>query len=124
MRTRKPARGGPLCEDFGIAAGSDAATLYCAEPPRPVSEHKARTAEVLLRAICPVLANLWSYRVCRRPEALVVFGPEHAETLRRSGYSKADAINFLFENTGIPIRDYDGDGGEGDSRSGFLMRSA
>ena len=109
---------GPLCEDFGIAAGTDAATLYCAEPPRPVSEHKARTAEVLLRAMCPVLANLWSYRVCRRPEALVVIGPEHAETLRRSGYSKTDVIDHLFEHTGVPVREYDGDGGEGTHESG------
>ena len=109
---------GPLCEDFGIAGGANAATLYCAEPPRPVSEHKARTAEVLLRALCPVLANLWSYRVCRRPEALVVIGPEHAETLRRSGFSKADVVEFLFENTGIPVREYDEDGGEGTHESG------
>lgn len=109
---------GPLCEDFGIAGGTDAATLYCAEPPRPVSEHKARTAEVLLRAVCPVLANLWSRRVCRRPEALVVIGPEHAETLRRSGYSKANVVDCLFENTGIPVEEYDGDGGEGTHESG------
>lgn len=108
---------GPLSEDFGIAGGTNAATLYCAEPPRPISEHKARTAEVLLRALCPVLANLWSYRVCRRPEALVVIGPEHAETLRRSGFSKADVVDFLFENTGIPVREYDGDGGEGTHES-------
>ncbi len=103
----------PLCTDFGIPAGSNAATLYCAEPPRPVSEHKARTAQVLLRAICPVLANLWSYRVCKRPEALVVIGPEHAATLKRSGFSKQDVVEFLYENTGVPVSEYDGDGGEG-----------
>ena len=103
----------PLATDFGIPAGRNAVTFYCAEPPRPVSEHKARTAEVLLRAICPVLANLWSYRVCKRSEALVVIGPEHAATLDRSGFSKRDVVEYLYRNTGIPVRDYDGDGGEG-----------
>ena len=103
----------PLCTDFGIPAGRNAATLYCAEPPRPVSEHKARTAPVLLRAICPVLANLWSHRVCRSAEALVVIGPEHAATLERSGFSKQDVATFLYEHTGIPVSEYDGDGGEG-----------
>ena len=103
----------PLCTDFGIPAGRNAATLYCAEPPRPVSEHKARTAPVLLRAICPVLANLWSHRVCRSAEALVVVGPEHAATLERSGFSKQDVAAFLYEHTGIPVSEYDGDGGEG-----------
>ncbi len=103
----------PLCADFGVEQGRSAATLYCAEPPRPISEHKARTAEVLLRAFCPVMANLWSHRVCKRPEALVVIGPEHAATLRRSGFSKVDVVHYLFENTGVPLTEYDGDGGEG-----------
>ncbi len=103
----------PLATDFGIPAGRNAVTFYCAEPPCAVSEHKARTAEVLLRAICPVLANLWSHRVCKRSEALVVIGPEHAATLDRSGFSKRDVVEFLYRNTGIPVREYDGDGGEG-----------
>ncbi len=103
----------PLSVDFGLEPGRNAVTLYCAEPPRPVSEHKARTGKVLLRAICPVLANLWSRRVCGRSEALVVFGPEHAETLRRDGYAKRDVVESLYENTGIPVSEYDGDGGEG-----------
>ena len=78
-----------------------------------MSEHKARTAEVLLRAFCPVLANLWSYRVCKRSEALVVIGPEHAVTLDRDGFSKSDVVEYLYRNTGIPVREFDGDGGEG-----------
>ncbi len=104
---------GPLAEDFGVGRGRNAVTFYCAEPPRPVSEHKARSAAVLLRSICPVLANLWSYRVCGRQEALVVIGPEHAATLDRSGFGKRDVVEFLYENTGVPLGEYDGDGGEG-----------
>ena len=103
----------PLSADFGLPGGRNAITFYCAEPPRPVSEHKARTAEVLLRAFCPVLANLWSYRVCKRSEALVVIGPEHAATLGRNGFSKRDVVEYLFRHTGVPVREYDGDGGEG-----------
>lgn len=103
----------PLCADFGIDPKRSALTLYCCEPPRGVSEHAARSGDVLLRAFCPVLANLWSRRVCRRPEALVVIGPEHAATLKRGGFSKDDVIDHLYENTGIPVSEYDGDGGEG-----------
>ncbi len=103
----------PLASDFGVPEGGNAVTFFCAEPPRAVSEHKARTGEVLLRAICPVLANVWSHRVCSRSEALVVIGPEHAATLQRSGFSKRDVVEFLYSNTGIPLREYDGDGGEG-----------
>ena len=103
----------PFASAFGVPDGSNAVTFFCAEPPRAVSEHKARTGEVLLRAICPVLANVWSHRVCGRSEALVVIGPEHAATLRRSGFSRSDVVDFLYGNTGIPISEYDGDGGEG-----------
>lgn len=110
---------GPLSEDFGVAQGRNAVTFYCAEPPRPASEHKARTAEVLLRSICPVLANLWSHRVCRRSEALVVIGPEHAATLGRNGFAKRDVVDYLFENTGVPVSEYDGDGGEGTHQARF-----
>lgn len=109
---------GPLSEDFGLRRGANAVTFFCCEPPRPVSEHKARTAQVLLRAVCPVLANLWSRRICGRQEALVVIGPEHAATLARSGFGKRDVASFLFENTGIPLREYDGDGGEGTQEVG------
>ncbi len=108
----------PLSDYFGINAGTNAVTFFCCEPPCPVSEHRARAAEVLLRAVCPVLANLWSRRVCGRQEALVVIGPEHAATIGRSGFNKSDVSSFLFENTGIPLREYDGDGGEGTAEAG------
>ncbi len=110
---------GPLSEAFDISEGRNAVTFFCAEPPRPVSEHKAREPRVLLRAICPVLANLWSYRVCKRSEALVVIGPEHAATLGRGGFTKHDVVEFLFENTGVPLSEYDGDGGEGTHEASF-----
>ena len=103
----------PLSDDFGVMRGKNAVTFFCAEPPRPVSEHKARTGPVVLRAICSALANVWSRRACGRHEALVVIGPEHAATLLRSRFRKRDVIDFLFENTGVPVREYDGDGGEG-----------
>ncbi len=103
----------PLASDFGIAPGKNAVSFFCAEPPRAVSEHKARTAPVLLRAICRVLANVWSPRVCGRSEALVVIGPEHAETLARDGLSKQEVVEFLHGGTGVPVAEYDGDGGEG-----------
>ena len=108
----------PLATDFGIAPGRNAVTFFCAEPPRAVSEHKARRGAVLLRAVCAALANVWSRRTCGRSEALVVIGPEHAATLGRDGFTKTDVVGFLHENTGIPVAEYDGDGGEGTHEAG------
>jgi hypothetical protein len=90
-----------------------ALTLFACDAPHGFSEHTARTAPALLRAFCPVLATTWSPRVCGWPEAMVVISPEHARTLARDGFSKTMVRDWLWENTGVAVADYDGDGGEG-----------
>lgn len=104
----------PLHVERGFSRDQSALTLFAAEPPRGVSEHTAQDGETVLRAICQVLATVWSYRVCARSEAVVVLCPEHVKTLHRSGFTKQQVRQFLFENTGIPLRYYENkDNGEG-----------
>lgn len=104
----------PFHVDRGFKRDESALTLFAAEPPRGVSEHKAQRGDVLLRAICSTMATVWSYRLCMNNEAMVVLCPEHATTLQRDGFSKQSVRQFLFENTGIPLRYYsEPDGGEG-----------
>ena len=104
----------PFHVDRGFQRSQSALTLFAAEPPRGISEHKAQRGDVLLRAICSALATVWSYRLCMNNEAMVVLCPEHAKTLHRDGFTKQNVRQFLFENTGIPIRYYaEPDDGEG-----------
>jgi peroxiredoxin len=104
----------PFHVERGFEPQQSAVTLFAAEPPRGVSEHKAQRGQVLLRAICSALATVWSYRLCMNNEAMVVLCPEHARTLHRSGFTKQAVRQFLFENTGIPLRCYaEPDDGEG-----------
>lgn len=104
----------PLHVEHGFAPAQSAVTLFAAEGLRGVSEHTARSGRVLLKAICATLATVWSWRVCLMPEAFVILGPEHAATLARDGFSKQNTREFLFENTGVPLRAYaEDDGGEG-----------
>ncbi len=104
----------PFQVDRGFARNQNTVTLFAAEPPRGVSEHKASRGDVLLRAICSALATVWSYRLCMNNEAMVVLCPEHAKTLHRDGFTKQSVRRFLFENTGVPLRYYaEPDGGEG-----------
>jgi len=104
----------PFHVDRGFERDQSTVTLFAAEPPRGVSEHKAQRGDVLLRAICSTLATVWSYRLCMNNEAMVVLCPEHARTLHRGGFTKQSVRQFLFENTGIPVRYYaepeDGEG--------------
>jgi hypothetical protein len=46
-------------------------------------------------------------------EAIVVLCPEHADTLQRDGLSKSQVRRFLFDHTGVPLREFGDDGGEG-----------
>ncbi|HKD45803.1 MAG TPA: TlpA disulfide reductase family protein [Candidatus Angelobacter sp.] len=106
----------PLHVERGFRREQSALSLFAAEPPHGVSEHSAQRGEIVLRAICHALATVWSYRVCGRNEAVVVLCPEHVKTLHRDGFTKQQVRQFLFENTGIPLRYYAGQGddqGEG-----------
>jgi thiol-disulfide isomerase/thioredoxin len=104
----------PLHVERGLRREQSALSLFAAEPPRGVSEHSAPNGETVLRAVCHALGTVWSYRMCGRNEAVVVLGPEHVKTLHRDGFTKQQVRQFLFENTGIPLRYYAGqDHGEG-----------
>jgi thiol-disulfide isomerase/thioredoxin len=104
----------PLHVDQGLTRDQSAVSLYAAEAPHGVSEHNARTAKGVLKAITYALATVWSYRSCMGPEAVVVLCPEHVRTIHRDGFTKNNIREFLFENTGIPLRCYrDGEPGEG-----------
>ncbi len=100
----------PLHVDLGFRSDQSAITLFAGEAPHGVSEHQARSAKGVLKAIAHALATVWSYRACMAAEALVVLGLEHVRTIHRDGFRKQDAREFLFNNTGIPIRAYDDDG--------------
>jgi peroxiredoxin len=103
----------PLHVEAGFARDHNAISLFAAEPPRGVSEHNARRGETVLKAISKVLATSWSYRSCIGVEALIVLCPEHVKTLHGDGFDKQSIREWLFRNTGIRKKEFNGDGGEG-----------
>jgi hypothetical protein len=103
----------PLSVELGFQPAASTVTLFAGEAPHGVSEHNARTARSVLKTITYALATVWSYRVCSLAEALVVLCPEHVKTIHRDGWSKSNVRDFLFENTGIPLRCYNEEDGEG-----------
>jgi hypothetical protein len=108
----------PLHVENGLSREQSAVSLFAGEAPHGISEHNARTARGVLKAITYALATVWSYRACLSFEAVVVLGPEHVKTIRRDGFSKSDVRGFLFENTGVPVRCYDDEPGEGVTQRG------
>jgi peroxiredoxin len=104
---------GPLHVDRGFSADDSAVTLFAGAGLTVVSEHTARTGAGVLRTLAASLATVWSWRSCGRVEAVVVLCPEHAATLAADGFTKERARDFLFHNTGVPLRAYDHEGTEG-----------
>ncbi len=102
-----------LHTEFGFDREQSALTLFAAESPHGVSEHNAREGRTILKAISRALATVFSYRFCFGWEAMVALCPEHVKTLDRSGFNKDSIREFLFENTGVPVKEYEEDGGEG-----------
>ncbi|HEY6350936.1 MAG TPA: TlpA disulfide reductase family protein [Candidatus Angelobacter sp.] len=101
----------PLHVERGFQRDQSALTLFAGDPPRGVSEHNAQHGKTVLKTIARQLATVWSYRMCMLFEAVVVLCPEHVKTLHRDGFSKQQVKEFLFENTGIPVKHFqDGDG--------------
>ena len=103
----------PLHLEMGFKPDQSTVTLFAAEPPRGVSEHNARDARVVLKAISRTLATAWTYRLCAGIEALVVLCPEHVSTIARDGYGKQGVRDYLFNSTGIPIKEFEDGEGEG-----------
>jgi hypothetical protein len=99
----------PLHADNGLTRDQSAVSLFASEAPHGVSEHNARTARGVLKAITYALATVWSYRACIGFEATVVLCPEHVHTIHHDGFSKQNVRDYLFENTGVPLRCYEGD---------------
>ena len=91
----------------GLRREQSALSLFAAEPPRGVSEHTAPAGKIVLETISFALATVWSYRMCLAPEAVVVLCPEHVKTIARDGFTKDQVRQYLFENTGVPVRYYD-----------------
>ncbi|MGD2047607.1 MAG: hypothetical protein PVH96_15465, partial [Gemmatimonadota bacterium] len=104
---------GPLHVDRGLEEDDSAVTLFAGAGLTVVSEHTARTGAGLLRTLAASLATVWSWRSCGRVEALVVVCPEHAATLAADGFTKERVRDFLFDNTGVPVRAYEHEGTEG-----------
>jgi hypothetical protein len=113
----------PLHVEMGFTADQSTVTLFAGEAPHGVSEHMAREGREILRTISRALATVWSYRVCAGVEAIVVLCPEHVKTLWRDGFTKQAVRDYLFENTGIPIRHFDGGTGEGTPHVRFYQQT-
>lgn len=96
----------PLHVERGFLREESAVTVCGSEAPHNVNDHGSTTADGLLRNLAGTLAAPGSNNAYLAGEPLVILGPEHAQTIAASGWSKADLKRALWERACIPARTF------------------
>jgi hypothetical protein len=86
----------PLHVERGFAAGESCVTVCGSEAPHNVNDHGSTSADALLLALAGTAATPGSNNVYLGGEPLVLLGPEHAQTIAASGWSKDDFRRALW----------------------------
>jgi len=94
----------PLHVERGFDAATSTVTVCGVEGPHNVNDHYSQTAEEILLTVAGVMATPGVNHSYLRGEILVALGPEHADIIARSGFSKDDVKRFLIEHAIIPPR--------------------
>ena len=93
----------PLHVERGFAPEVSAVTVVGAEAPHNVNDHESTNAAGVLFMVAGTLATPGTNDIAYSGEPVIAFGPEHAATIAREGYSKADARRVLWEHAWVPL---------------------
>ena len=94
----------PLHVERGFGRDESTVTVCGSEAPHNVNDHGSTTAAALLQALAGTLAAPASNNAYLCGEPLVILGPEHADTIAASGWSKGDLKRALWDAARVPIR--------------------
>ena len=92
----------PLSVSRGVPAGRSAVTVFAAESGHNVLSHGTREPERLLACFADALAGLGSLSPGR---SVIVFAPEHAQHLRRAGWTRPRVQHWLYEHAWRSLAD-------------------
>ena len=91
---------GSFVTDRGLPEGSNAVTVFGAEPPHNVNDHEHGDPEGILRVAADVArtlgSNVWFIAWHGHKELMLILGPEHAASIAESGWSRRQVREYLF----------------------------
>ncbi len=93
----------PLHVERGFGREQSTVTVVGVEGTMNMNTHSDNAAE-LLRVIAETMIHPPSNEYCIGGEPWLILGPEHAQTLERGGYSKAEVKAQLWELSKMPAR--------------------
>ncbi|MGH8650591.1 MAG: UGSC family (seleno)protein, partial [Burkholderiales bacterium] len=96
----------PLHVALGFKADQSVVTVFGGEGPHNVNDHVSTTAPGILNNVADVATTLGSNVgwYLSQSQLLVVLGPEHAQTIAKDEFTRADVQRFIFEHARLPLR--------------------
>ena len=85
--------------EHGFGALESTVAAIAAEAPQVVANTRSRTAREILATIARSGIVIASDAHAGLGDTVLVIGPEHARTIAADGWSKADARQFVWEQT-------------------------
>ena len=93
----------PLQVELGYARDVNTVSVFGAESLHNLNDHESITGTGLLKMMAGVVAATGANNIYFDGAPAFVFGPEHAATIAKDGYSKADVKKYLYEHGRVPL---------------------
>jgi hypothetical protein len=91
----------------GLKASESAVTVMGAEGPHHVNDHSSTEPAGILSAVGSMVTVLGSNTTwLTNHQTIVLLGPEHAETVAKTGFTRRDVQYWLYENARMPLAQY------------------
>ena len=85
----------PLAASRGLAAGTDAVTVFAGQGPTAIADQLSRSAESLARTFALALRGVWHPKLVMGFDAMLIVGPEHGRLFHESGWDRARLLAEL-----------------------------
>ena len=93
----------PLHVEAGLPADVSTVSAYGCEAPHNIQDHYSNTARGILLTVAGAMGQAGSNNLLGRGWPVLSFGPEHAATVAKEGFTKKQVKEFLFEHARYPL---------------------
>jgi hypothetical protein len=96
----------PLHVGKGFSKDDSTVTVFGAEAPHNINDHRSTSARDILKTIVHTIAVPGCNNALTGGEFLLLLGPEHAATIAGDGFSKEDVKKFLYEEARVLVEHF------------------
>jgi hypothetical protein len=87
----------------GFSVGDSVLTALPCEAPHNINDHGSHTGKGILMTVAGTISQTGANTIYRTAPYVVAFGPEHAVTLKRDGWTIEEMQQTLFEDTAVHV---------------------